>query len=124
MTPNFVQLCFLPGKESFQDSWGGRAKNGPEDDVSSPPYVDGGTAGTDRHSGSRSQIPQLDLIKGLGNFMTANNICCYSNEANDRDVVIEFHASAIDGDHRSDLLGPRQEYQVPVSNVRGSGNRW
>lgn len=37
--------------------------------------------------------------------MTANNICCYSNEANDGDVVIEFHASRLDGDHWSDLLG-------------------
>lgn len=37
--------------------------------------------------------------------MTANSICCYSNEANDGDVVIEFHTSRLDGCHWSDLLG-------------------
>lgn len=44
--------------------------------------------------------------------MSANNICCYSNEANDRDVVIEFHASRLDGGHWSDLWGAKLEYQV------------
>lgn len=51
--------------------------------------------------------------------MTANNICCYSNEANDRDVVIEFHASRLDGGHWADLLGQRQKDQVRWAHWSG-----
>ena len=60
--------------------------------------------------------------------MTANNICCYSNEANDRDVVIEFHASRLDGGHWPDLLGVRWEYQVSrpigLASDRRVGGKW